>query len=78
MFPLLSDQMYRHEHGLSAAEQRAADICAGEAAAAVGDPRLRPGRAFRLRRRVRPARGAAGLETGSGAVAPPRVLSRVQ
>jgi hypothetical protein len=75
MFHPLSDQLYRYEHGLSAAEQRAADVRAGEAAAALRDLRLRLGRAFGLRHRVRPARGAAGAVSGSGAAA--RVLSRI-
>jgi hypothetical protein len=61
----LSYQMYRYEHGLSAAEQRAADVRAGEAAAALRDLRLHLGRAFRLRRRVRSAGGAADAMTAS-------------
>jgi hypothetical protein len=61
----LSYQEYKYEHGLGAAEQRAADVRAGEAAAALRDLRLRLGRAFRLRHRVRPA-------------APTRVLSSVR
>jgi hypothetical protein len=73
MFHPLSDQLYRYEHGLSAAEQRAADVRAGEAAAALRDLRLRLGCAFGLRHRVRPARGTAGAVSGSGAAA--RVLS---
>jgi hypothetical protein len=55
----LSYQIYKYEHGLSAAEQRAADVRAGEAAAALRDLRLDLGRAFRPRRRARSARGAA-------------------
>jgi len=55
----LSYQIYKYEHGLSAAEQRAADVRAGEAAAALRDLRLHLGRAFRPRRRARSARGAA-------------------
>jgi hypothetical protein len=74
----LSYQMYKSEHGLSAAEQRAADVRAGETAAALRDLRLCLGRAFRLRHRVRPARGAADAVTGSGAHAPTRVLSSVR
>ena len=70
----LSYQMYKYEHGVSAVEQRAADVRAGEAAAALRDLRLRLGRAFRLRHRVRPARGAVGAVTGSGA-ASMRLLS---
>ena len=70
----LSYQMYKYEHGISAAEQRAVDIRAGEAAAALRDLRFRLGRALRLRHRVRRARGAAGAVAGSGAVSV-RVLS---
>ena len=49
MMYTLSYQMYKHEHGLpvSAAEQRAADVRAGEIAAELSDLRLRLGRAFR-------------------------------
>ena len=61
----LSYQMYKYEHGLTAAEQRAADIHAGETAAALRDLRLRLRRAFRPRPRVRPARGAADAITAS-------------
>jgi hypothetical protein len=66
----LSYQMYRYEHGLSAAEQRAADVRAGEAAAALRDLRLRLGRAFGSRRRVRPGCGAADAVTTSVRVLP--------
>jgi hypothetical protein len=72
----LSYQMYKCEHGVSAAEQRAADVRAAEAAA-LRDLRLRLGVAFRLRHRARPACGAADAVTGSGAAAPTRDLSRV-
>ena len=61
----LSYQMYKYEHGLSAAEQRASDVRAGEAAAALRDLRLRLGRALRPRHRVRPARRTAGAMTAS-------------
>ena len=61
----LSYQMYKYEHGLTAAEQRAADVHAGEAAAALRDLRLRLRRAFRPRHSVRPARGAADGLTAS-------------
>jgi len=60
-----SNQIYKYEHGLTAAEQRAADVLAGEAAAALRDLRLRLGRAFRLRHRVRSARGAADAVTAT-------------
>jgi hypothetical protein len=74
----LSYQLYRYEHGLSAAGQRAADVRAGEAAAALRDLRLRLGRAFRLRHRVGPVRGAAGAVAGSGAASPARVPSSIR
>jgi hypothetical protein len=64
----LSYQMYKYEHGLSAAEQRAADVRAGEAAAAVRDLRLRLGRAFRPRHRVRTARGVQNTVTAPAPV----------
>jgi hypothetical protein len=70
MFYTLSYQMYKYEHGLTAAEQRAADVRAGEAAAALRDLRLRLGRTLRPRRRVRSGYGAADAVT-----APARVLS---
>jgi hypothetical protein len=63
----LSYQMYKCEHGLSGAEQRAADVRAGEGAAALRESRLRLRRAFGLRRRVGSGRTAAGAVTGSGA-----------
>jgi hypothetical protein len=78
MFQPPSYQLYRYEHGLSAAEQRAADVRAGEAAAALRDLRVRLGRAFGLRHRVRPVRGAAGAVTGSRAAAAARALSGVR
>src|SRR5580692_2685891 len=51
----LSYQIYKCEHGLTAAEQRAADLRAGEVAAALRDLRFHLGRIFRLKPRVRPA-----------------------
>ena len=74
----LSYQMYKYEHGLAAAEQRAADVRAGEAAAALRDLRRSLGRAFRPRHRVRPAHGTADAVTGSGAAEPTRVLSSIR
>ena len=74
----LSYQMYKYEHGLTAAEQQAADVRAGEAAAALRVLRLSLGRAFRPRRRVRPARGTADAVKGSGAAEPARVLSSMR
>jgi len=71
----LSYQMYKCEHGVGAAEQRAADVRAGEAAAAVREVRFGLGRVFRGRAlRGRPARRAAGAMTRSGA-ASTRLLS---
>jgi hypothetical protein len=74
----MSYQMYKCEHGLTtAAERRAADVCAGETAAALtaalADVRLGLGRVLRLGRRVRAAHGAADAVT-----APARVLSSVR
>jgi hypothetical protein len=71
----LSYQLYKYEHGLTAAERRAADVRAGEAAAALRDLRRCLRRALRLRPSVRSARGAADAVTGCGAPAPTRVLS---
>jgi hypothetical protein len=73
----LSYQMYKYEHGLTAARRRAADVRAGEAAAALGDLRRCLSRAFRLRLSVRPARGAADAVPEGGAPGPARVLSSV-
>jgi hypothetical protein len=61
MVNTLSYQMYRCEHGLSAAEQRAADVRAGEAAAAVRRGRGSRGRSRRRRAFLgRPGGQAAG------------------
>jgi hypothetical protein len=68
-------QLYRYEHGLSAAGQRAADVGAGEAAAALRDLRLRLGRTFCPKHRAGPVRKAADVVTRSGTAAPTRVLS---
>lgn len=73
----LSYQQYKSEHGLSPAEQRAADIRAGQAAAELRDLWLRVVHAFRLMHRARPA-GAAGTVTASRGTAPARVLSGVR
>lgn len=51
-----SYQLYKYEHGLTAAELRRADIRAGEVAAELRNLRLRLARAFRLGHRARPAR----------------------
>ncbi len=71
----LSYQLYKYEHGLpvTAAEQRAADVRAGEIAAALGDLRLRLGRALHRGHRRRQARGVADAVT-----APVRFLSSVR
>ena len=74
----LSYQMYKYEHGLSAAEQRAADVRAGESAAALRNLRLSLGRALRPRHRVLTARLTADAVPGSGAAAPARVLSGIR
>jgi hypothetical protein len=60
MMNSLSYQMYKYEHGLTAAEQRAADVRAGEAAAALRGLGLRLGHAVRRRHDARLAAGAAG------------------
>jgi hypothetical protein len=78
MLYTLSYQMYKYEHGLSTAEQRAADVRAGEAAAALRGLRLCLGRVFRLRDRALAARGAADAVARSGAAEPKRVLSSVR
>ena len=74
----MSYQMYKCEHGLTtAAEQRAADVRAGEVAAALSDAlrnlRSGLGRAFHPGRRVRSAPGTAGA-----AAAPARALSGIR
>jgi hypothetical protein len=78
MLYTLGYPMYKYEHGLSAAEQRAEDVRAGEAAAALRDLRLCLGCALRLRHRARAACRAAGTVTGCGAAAPTRVTSSVR
>jgi len=78
MFYTQSYQMYKYEHGLSAAEQRAADVRAGEVAAALRNLRLSLGRALRPRHRVLTARLTADAVPGSGAAAPARVLSGIR
>jgi hypothetical protein len=65
----LSYQLYECERGLGAAERRAADVRAGEAAAALRNLR----RALRPWRRVRSARQAADAATASA-----RVLTSVR
>jgi hypothetical protein len=70
MVSTLSYQLYSSEHGLSTAGQRAADIRAGEAAAALRDVRLHLWRTLRSRHRLR-----AGRRTTDEGTAPARVLS---
>ena len=65
----LSYQMYKYEYGLTAAEQRAADVRAGEAAAALTDLRLHFGHVFGRGRHGRPTRRATDAVT-----APVRVM----
>ena len=64
LYPL-SSQLYMYEHGRTTAEQRAADIRTGEAAAELRDLRLRLGRAFRLRHRVQLTTRATSALTGA-------------
>jgi hypothetical protein len=61
----LSYQMYKYEHGLTAAEQRAADVAAGETAAALTHLQRCLGRTFRPRDRVRPDRKGPKAATAS-------------
>jgi hypothetical protein len=61
----LSYRMYKCEAGLSAAEQRAADVRAGEGAAAVRQVRVSLGRFFRPRRATRPGRPVTGRGAAS-------------
>jgi hypothetical protein len=74
----LSYQMYKYEHGLTAAEQRAADVRAGEVAAALRNLRLSLGRALRPRHGVLTARRTADAVPGSRAAAPARVLPGIR
>jgi hypothetical protein len=80
-------QTYKSERGLTtAAEQRAADVRAGEAAAALaaalGDLRLSLGRVFRRGQRVQPAPRVAdmrpGREAADAVTGPARVLSTIR
>jgi hypothetical protein len=52
MMYTLSDQLYKYERGPTAAEQRAADVHAGEIAAALRDLRVSLRRTFRRRHRM--------------------------
>jgi hypothetical protein len=70
MLYTLSCQMYKYEHGLSAVEQRAADVRAGEIAAALRDLRLCFGRAFGPKHRMGSGRRTADAVTASARVLP--------
>jgi hypothetical protein len=59
----LSSQMPKFEHRLSAAGRRAADVRAGQVAAALRDRRLRRGLAVRSWWRELTARGAVAAPT---------------
>lgn len=65
MMYTLPSQQYKYARGLTAAEQRAADVHAGETAAAMRDLRVYLGRTFRLRHRVRPARRTPDVMTAA-------------
>ena len=69
MICTLSYQQYKYERGVTAAEQRAADVHAGETAAAVRQLRASLGRAFRLRP------GSRSRETADTMTAQVRFLS---
>jgi hypothetical protein len=72
MINSLSYHTYKYEHGISAAEQRAADVRAGEAARALRDLRLALGHVFRRGHHVPPARQAVGTAASA------RILSGVR
>ena len=78
MFYSVSYQTYNYERVLGAAEQRAADVRAGEAAASRGLLRLRLGHALRVRHDVPSARPAARRVTGSVPAEPKRVQPSVR
>jgi hypothetical protein len=63
MIYTLTYQMYKYEHGLTAAEQRAADIRAGEAAAALATA-LATARATALATALATARATARGDLG--------------
>jgi hypothetical protein len=74
MLYTLSYQMYKDEHGFqaTAAERQAADVRAGEIAAALADLRRSLRDVLRLRHRARSVR------TVTSAAGPARVLSDVR
>ena len=65
MMYTLPSQQYKYERGLTAAEQRAADVHAGETAAAMRDLRVYLGRTFRPRHHARPARRTPDMVTAA-------------
>jgi hypothetical protein len=68
MIHTMAEQTYTYEHGLTAAEQRAANIRAGEAAAALRDLRrsLRSVLKFRHRATAPPSRAVVPAPVPSG------------
>jgi len=60
MICTLSYQQYKYERGVTAAEQRAADVHAGETAAALRELRACLGRTFRMRHRAASRRDRSG------------------
>lgn len=65
-----SYQLYKYEHGLTAAEQRAADIHAGQVAAELKNLGRCLGRPFGLLRRAVPGRPPAGAVSAPGRALP--------
>ncbi len=59
----LSYQLYKYEHGLTAAEQRTADLRTGETAAALRSLWLRLGRGLRPGHRMAPGPAARFLSS---------------
>lgn len=58
MYYTMGQQLYKYEHGLTAAEQRAADVRAGGAAAALRDLRRSLSGVLRFGHRARTTRVA--------------------
>lgn len=78
MVHTLSYQLYKCEHGLNSAEQRAVDVRAGEAAVALRDLKHSLGSVLRLAHRVRSDREAAGAVSGIRATGSAWILSNVR
>lgn len=80
--PLSSYELYKYEHGLTAAQQRAADVHAGQVAAELKNLGRCLGGAFSRLRRAVPARKTGTVPAGTGrgrrATAPARVPSGVR